>query len=325
MSAAATPCLYYKVELNNHQNNKWSDQPKEQRCDHVLRPRIQSLLKKPENLQFVRVLDTGWFGWESTKLMDRLLPLFREDHLIRFSYLTRSCCASTCVFPTPLQMQYLWGSQTKLQKLELCSHMVPALEESLKKQDKPRRSVFLNSFTKLDIGNSCEDTAVNASRIMHWPLMNLDTRLLRSFSLNGKPFPTQRATQRVTKLVTKLTDLFAAGSFVNLTKLSFEHFEPAETLTVTNVPLLEFLTIAHCEGTSQTLAFPEKFRLRSLTYMVEGAPEKVTSLLGQIRGLESLVIKPSMPINPPATAFTVAITLHKETLLILKLRATLPY
>lgn len=87
---------------------------------------IHSLLFQPENLCFTRVFKTGRISPKSTILVDQLLPLLRKNSLIKFSYSPES---EDC-FPTPLQMQFLWGSQKLLQNLKLYSDMFPGWKNS---------------------------------------------------------------------------------------------------------------------------------------------------------------------------------------------------
>lgn len=105
----ATPRIYHKVDLKIESIRNQSQFPDEEE-DRCMLSRIRSLLLQPENLAFVRVLKTGWFGQESTTLMDELLPLLPESSLLKFSYSTNS----ESRFPTPLQIKFFWGRQKRL-------------------------------------------------------------------------------------------------------------------------------------------------------------------------------------------------------------------
>lgn len=316
ISEIATPCLYYSIDLLNDDDYRVHPRINQGEKDTHTLQRIQSLLMNPANLRFVRVLNAGQFGMRSTDLMDQVLPLLRKDYLARFNYSTRS----TISFPTPLQMKLLWCRQKELRNLELCSHMVPALKEFLKEY-KSGQSILLNSFTELDISDDREGSSTNTPSKMYWPLKYLDMRHLRSLSLNGRKF--------CSIIVSKLNDLFAGGSFVNLTDLSFERLNFAETLTLANVPSLDSLFIDHCgpfRGVTLPMAVADNFGLKSLTYLDYGKVEKLTPLLAQIKGLESLVVKPLTPIYTPDQVikdFTRALIVHKKTLRVFKLKVNL--
>lgn len=97
VSSIATPRLYYKVDLKR---NRIDDGAKASRKKKLL-SRIDSLLRGPANLSFIRIFQTDeTFRPKSTALMDRLMPLLREYFLIEFSYSTTSIFC----FPTPSQM-----------------------------------------------------------------------------------------------------------------------------------------------------------------------------------------------------------------------------
>ena len=124
----ATPRIYYKVDLRSKDDCGTSNKYINPYVKHVqLKPKIHSLLSQQEKLRLVRVFKTGKFGRESTLLINRLLPLFRRDFLIKFSFSTKS---SDC-FPTPQQLRFLWNHQKHLQNLKFHSHMVPWLEKFL--------------------------------------------------------------------------------------------------------------------------------------------------------------------------------------------------
>ena len=271
----ATPRIYHKVDLKTKSTRSQSGFPEEGQDRHML-PRIRSLLLRPANLCFVKVFKTGWFGRESTILMDELLTLLPKDSLIKFSYSTDS---ESC-FPTPLQMEFLWGRQKRLQNLKLYSHMVSRLEEFLQTR-KPSEKALLKSFTKLSIGNFMDDLSTTPDELC-WPLKNLDLCLLQSLSLSGidcrDDFPA-------------VMDLFAGQCFVNLAKLIFEEISFEKTVTFTNVPKLKSLVIIDCGndlqdangdyGLALPFEFPDNFQLQSLTYWGYGEAEPLTHLLAE--------------------------------------------
>lgn len=143
-----------------------------------LRARIYSLLREPANLRFIRVFKTdGWFDSESTVVMNRLMPLLREDFLTEFSYTV----VDVSCFPTPLQLQLLLGRQKNLRNLKLYSHMVRWMEKFLNKLEPSQRVRLFKSFTELDIGSSWHCRVMTLTTAC-WPLKNLDSCLLQSLS-----------------------------------------------------------------------------------------------------------------------------------------------
>ncbi|MCJ1342162.1 hypothetical protein MMC31_000342 [Peltigera leucophlebia] len=306
----ATPRIYYKVDLrmkddygsmNKHINpyNK----------DNQLKPKIQSLLSKPANLRLVRVLKTGRFGPESTFLMDRLLPLFQKDSMIKFSFSTKS---SDC-FPTPRQVRFLWNHQNHLQDLKFHSHMIPWLGSFLKER-KQSQSVFFKSFTKLDISDSKTNWSTSPTK-KNWPLKDFDLCYLQSLSLSGN---------------NGAIGLFAGQSFANLVKLSLIRISFDRTVKLTNVPSLKLLVIDHCTAPNNRLSlplvFPENFQLQSLRYWSKGRVQLLTHLLAQIKGLKSLII--GIPFHIPnkdlvMTDFINAVKEHIDTLRLFKIEVPL--
>lgn len=305
-----TPLIYYKVELVI-ENTSGEEFPSEEQNGKML-SRIRSLLLQPTNLGFVRVFKTGSFGLGPTILMDELLPLLRKDSLLEFSYSTNS---KYC-FPTPLQLEFLWGRQKRLQNLKLYSHMVYWLKGFLQEQ-KSSHKVILKSFTELSIGNGYE-FYFDTPNLLTWPFRNLDMCLLNSLSLSGSLFCEEYRA---------VMDLFVGQSFANLTHLSLKDITFEKTVTFANVPKLKSLVIDHCDDAIDYVndvyterlpfEFPDNFQLQSLTYWGYGKAEPVTHLLAQVKGLKKLVIGVSYTasINDQAiTDFTGAVMLHKDTL-----------
>lgn len=306
LQSIATPRIYYKIDLrmkDDYGNFGYIDQ---KRKDLQMLPRIQSLLSQPANLRFVRVLKTGRFGVESTILMDRLLSLLRKDSLVKFKYSAQS---RDC-FPTPLQVEFLWGYQKHIQTLKLYSHMAPWLREFRNKR-KPGHNTLFKSFTELCIGGSVECWKMTPAKLC-WPLNNLDLCLLRSLSLNGSI---------IRHIFPAVVDLFASKSFVNLAKLSFIQIVFERTLTLTNVPSLKLLVIDYCGDLNNSpnlpLIFPDNFQLQSLTYWSSGRVQLLTHLVAQVRDLENLIIGIPFDLDPldqAMTDFTRTVMLHKNTL-----------
>lgn len=321
LSDLATPCLYSRVDLStsddfkaNRRLQRMGPRAKASRLPR----RIRALLLNLANLQFVKVLKIGQCGTRSTSLMDQLLPLLRKDSLTKFSYSTQSVHH----FPTPLQMQLLWGSQKHLKNLKLYSHMVPALEAFLK-EHQSSQSLFLKSFTKVDLSDDWGGCNTNTPTSISWPLKNLDSSHLKSLSINGNGQSSDTGST--------LNSAFTDGTFVNLTNLSFKRIRFARTLTLTNVPLLKSLLIEQCEPSQVStppLALADNLRLKSLTYRDNGRLDELAPLLAQIQGLECLFIKPLVPgyrVNLRILGLVRAVLVHGETLRVFKLKVDLRY
>lgn len=302
----STPRIYYKVDLKIG-DIRWKDISSGVKFLDLgqnlqMLSRIRSLLLQPANLCFVKVLKTGWIGEMPTILMDDLLPLLRKNSLIEFSYSTNSKYR----FPTPRQLEFLWGRQKRLQNLRFYPHMVSCLEESLQIR-KSSQDALLQSFTKLYIGDSMEFN----SNILCWPLKNLNLHLLQTLSLNG-----------MYSTIPGVMDLFAGQSFVNLAKLSLKYMTLEKKLTFTNVPKLTSLVLKNCyahhpNDTRLPLEFPDNFQLQSLAFWSDGGPEPLTKLLTQVGGLKKLVIGISTSVHfydRAVTEFIDAVMLHKDSL-----------
>lgn len=296
----ATPSLYKCVDLRSTGYDRFDSG---QDADEQLSRRIRSLLIKSANLRFIRVLKTSNFGLGSTQLMDGLLPLLRDDFLTEFNYSTKSVKQ----FPTPSQLQLLWGRQKNLQNLKIYSHIVPSLEEFFNKTERNR-----TAFAKLTISDNSELQSYYEFNMISWPLKHLDLCLLQYLTFNG------RDNTKASNILSSLNPLFAAGSFASLVKLSFKRICFDETLDLTNMPSLDHLSVANCRAPlGQPLVNAHNIRLRSLMHMVSGPLEEICPLLTQINGVEDLVIVCPIRMN---IAFHVqmdlicAITKHKETL-----------
>lgn len=308
----ATPCLYKSVDLRSNGYDGLDERMSEKDEDEKLSQRIESLLIKPANLSFIRVLKTNHFGLVSTQLMDRVLPLLREDFLTEFSYSTKSAQ----YFPTPSQLQLLWGRQKNLQNLKIYSHIVPSLEEFFNKSERNQKAL-LKSFAKLTISENSETRSHNEFNMISWPLKNLDLYLIQHLSFHG------RNNTRASNILSSLNSLFVAGSFVNLMKLAFKRVFFDETLNLTNMPSLKELSVIHCRAPpGRTLVQAHNFPLRYLMYMASGPLEEIYPFLNQIKGLEDLFIVCLMTMKIATrvqSALISAILSHKETLRILDL------
>lgn len=295
LSDLATPCLYKIVDLRSHS------------YDEKISQKIESLLAEPANLRFVRVLKTRRLGLEATKLMDRLLPLLREDFLTGFVYATKSVKR----FPTPAQLQLLWGRQKNLRNLKLYSHIVPSLEEFFNKSELNQRAL-LKSFAKLTISDNSETRSDHEFKMISWPLKNLDLYLLQDISFHGQN------NTKASNILSSLNPLFVARSFVSLMKLSFKRICFDETLMLTNMPLLERLIVDCCRAPpGQPLVHASNFQLQCLVHRDSEPLEEISRILTHITGLENLVI--SCPIIMNITTrvqigLIHAISMHKETL-----------
>lgn len=310
VSDIATPRLFYKVDLRQ---KDWSEEhPIRQRIRYLRTlTQIASLLTKPANLLFVRVLNTSYLTPELTELVGRLLPLFRTDFLTRVSFAPKS----TLCFPTPQQTHFLLSRQRKIQNLTLCSHMAPSVDEFVR-QNKSSQKAVLASFTRLNISDEHDGCATNTPATMYWPLVNLDLSVLRDLHVTGLSVPPH--------ILSRLNALFARGIFVNLSRLRFEWVVFDDTLTLTNMPSLKQLILSYCkyDETDRPLVFSDGFKLRYFWYATCGNIKELVPLLAQIKGLEYLSISGFEPVREVDKAqrdVGRAIGLYKETLVTLNL------
>lgn len=289
VSDIATPRLYYEVEISNN-----------------IEKIINTLLIKPANLRFVRVLTTPYMLPEDSLLMDRLLPQFRKDFLTEINFY------SACVqqFPTPQQMEFLWCHQKNLRNLQLGTHLFPWLDEFSKEQ-KPGRSTIFKFFTNVQINGNFGDENF---QYIDWPLRNLDLSVLQKLTFTGG-FDDN-------SIFTILNASFACGCFVNLTKLTFRHLRNFDqTLTLTNMPSLKLLVV-DCyifQGPTVPLVLADDIRLSTLTYnhILVSDIEKFIPLLAQAIGIEYLSITCENKVtatNKTQRDLVRAIIMHKDTL-----------
>lgn len=301
----ATPCLYKCVDLRSTGCDRFDKRLSEKDADKQLSQKIKSLLIQPANLRFVRILKANHVGLVSTQLMDRLLPLLRDDYLTEFNY----CTQSVKQFPTPSQLQFLWGRQKNLRNLKIYAHIVPSLEDFFNKTEL-NRTALLKSFAKLIISDNSKLQS-HEFNMISWPLKHLDLYLIQLLKFNG------RDNTKASNILSSLNPLFVAGSFVSLVKLSFKRICFDKTLELTNMPSLERLSIVDCRAPpGQPLVHAHNVQLRSLLHMASGSLEEICPLLTQINGLEDLVIVCPMRMNIAfqlQSALIGAILTHKET------------
>ncbi|MCJ1346565.1 hypothetical protein MMC31_004783 [Peltigera leucophlebia] len=298
VSDIVTPRLYHKVDLRN-----------EMFCNRPLVQRIKSLLIRPVNLRFVRILKTPMLGSEETQLMDRLLPLLRQDSLTEFRFWT----VSADHFPTALQMRFMLTNQKNIQYAKIYSHMVPVLDEVLREHESSQVAM-LKSVTELDITDSAYQWVENIQSMICWPLKNLDLRILRRMRIDGLFVDDH--------FLSTLNTLFARGSFVNLSILFFEYINLKEKLTLTNLPSLKTLVlhVGGPHGTSLPLILADDIRLSSFEGWTYKEIEKLTVFLTQTRDLEYLSIENCKTITATGRTqkdLASAIMRHQETLRLL--------
>lgn len=312
LSDLATPSLYKTVNLRSSMYDSVGEILTEWEEDELLSRKIESLLIKPENLRQIRVLKTNRLGWVSTELMDRILPLLREDFLTEFRYSTESVEH----FPTPSQLQFLWGHQKNIRNLKIYSHIVPSLEGFFNKCEL-NQTALLKSFTKLAISYKSEMQSQHEFNMISWPLKNLDLTLIQHLSFNGQ------SNTKATNILSSIDPLFAAGFFRSLKKLTFKRICFDKTLKLTNMPSLKHLSIVFCRAPlGQPLIHACNIKLRYLMHMASSPLEEIYPFLTQIQGLEDLVIVCPMRMNITTrvqTALMSAISTHKETLRVLDL------
>ena len=161
--------------------------------------------------------------------------------------------------------------------------MVPALEAFLKKHQSSQ-SLFLKSFTKVDLSDDWEGCHTNTETTMSWPLRNVDLSNLKSLSVNEN--------QHSSDIVSTLNSAFTDGSFVNLTNLSFKRIRNSDIEQRAISKFLTHRTVRTFQGSSLPLALADNLRLKTLTYRDNGRLDELAPLLASIQGLECLLIKP---------------------------------
>lgn len=314
----AKPFLYHSVELKP--NATIGSDEKEDEAEGMILRKIKSLLLGPANLLFVRVLATGRFGLESTQLMDKLLPLLREDFLTEFSYATKS----TEHFPTPLQLQFLWGRQKNLENLKVYNHLVPSLEEFFRERREAKQGALLKSFARLTVSDFSATNSDEIFDMISWPMRNLDLSHLRELSFHGLN------NAKASNIMSSLNTLLAARCFVNLTNLRFKRISFDDTLILTNMPLLERLIIDSCRTHRPSQPLVRACNSPRLLYLVfwgSGSIEEIAPLVTQIKDLESLVmfcderVQLKMQVQRDLVH---AILMHKKTLRVLDLGIIAP-
>lgn len=300
VSDIATPRLYNRVDLTwmgGGRNNS-----KEQ--EDTLLARISSLLSAPSNLQFIRILNIGCFGPQTTKAIDALLPQLKENGLIEFNFWDNP----DNFFPTPEQICLLWSRQKNLQNIQLCTHHIQSLVDFFGQTQELRKSLP-KSFTRLGLANFHE----LASDVLLLPLKIVDVSCLRSLTLSGA-IPS--------KVVYQLNHLFASRSFFRLTVLHVEAAVFQETLELSNLPSLIHLSFGLRRGSypyifeNKGLVVPPNFPLRLLVWAGLDPLHHPTleRVLTQVKGLEHLEIESVYRITIARNALAEAIEMHKSTL-----------
>lgn len=275
-----TPHFYYKVYLYTR-DMCGRYRISIERQDQQMLSKIHSLLIKPSNLCFFKVLKTGWQGYKSTILMNEVLPLLRRDSLIKFEYFT----GSKFCFPTPRQLDSVYSCQKRLQGLQLHSHMVPWFAELEREHS---QNVFLKSLTEGDIGDRVNSSAITPDQL-YWLFRNVNLYLLKRLSLNGQD-------SRFRREFLVIIDLFSGQSFVNLTRLALRNITFGKTVRFTNMPSLRSLVVEYCKTIMRNrlrlpLEFPEDCHLESLEFWTMERAEPLSHLLTQFRKLKKLVIR----------------------------------
>lgn len=269
LSCIVIPRLYYEVDLRSTTI-----------YNRPLKQRIKSLLIQPTYLRFVRILSTPELGSQETRLMDRLLPLLRQDSLTEFNFWT----ISAKKFPTALQMQFMWANQKYIQYVKLYAHMVPVFDQLLKVHGSSR-DALLNSITELHMTDLAGDWVVKVPSMICWPLRNLDLSILWKMRIDGLVADDY--------FLSTLNTLFARGSFVNLSILSFAYIFFRKELTLTNLPSLKTLAldVVRMNESSHPLILADDIKLSSFHGWTWSEIEKFSVLLAQTSGLEFLSIE----------------------------------
>ena len=120
---------------------------------------------------------------------------------------------------------------------------------------------------------------------MCWPLRSLDLSILQKLRIGGI---------YTDEIVLSLLDtLFARGSFVNLTALTFPWIIFKKKMTLTNMPSLKFLALEECSARFPNLPLvsADDIKLTNFFGWIFGETEDMVPILAQIKGLELLHIK----------------------------------
>lgn len=249
--------------------------------------------------------------------MGRLLPLLMQDSLTGFKFST----LSIKLFPTPLQMKFIWNHQKNLQSQKLFSHMIPELDAILEERG-PSEVALLKSFTALDIKYRSQDSLINIRNNMSRPLKILDLSILQELRIGGIFIGII--------VLPLLSTLVAHGSFVNLKKLTIYNVMFGRKLTLTNMPSLRSLALQECRDSLLTLplVLADDIRLSTFSGWIFSNVEEMTPLLAQTKGLKSLHIKHRgliMAINRTQQELVHAMISHKDTLRVLNLELSLAF
>ncbi|MCJ1343964.1 hypothetical protein MMC31_002163 [Peltigera leucophlebia] len=297
VSDIATRYLYYEVTITRRHISAEGN--------------IKSLLIKPENLQFVRVLKAYGMGPGVSMLMDRLLPHLQKNSLkeIHFSKLGLE------EFPMLHQIEFLWHNQKNLRNLIFSTYMVPWLDKFSKEELQPgggRRSAILKFFTDLRLEGDFEKVHQCTQNNMLWPLQNLDLTVLLKLTFSPKFVDYS--------IFSTLNTLFADGCFVNLAELRFRFIcNQSQTLTLTRMPSLKLLDVKQCnfQGPNLPLVLANDISLSSLYCEESYEMEKLIPLLAQAKGLEYLCWSEPNTVGLPREIdgdLVRAIMSHKDTL-----------
>lgn len=300
ISDIATPRLYNRVDLTWRGSGR--NNSKEQ--EDTLLTKISSLLSAPSNLQFIRILNIGCFGPQTTKAIDALLPQLKENGLIKFSFWDNP----DNFFPTPEQICLLQSRQKNLQNIQLCTHHIQSLVDFFG-QTQEHRNRLPKSFTGLGLANFHELT----SDVLLLPLNIVDVSCLHTLTLSGA-IPSN--------VVNQLNRLFASGSFFRLKILHVEAAIFQETLELSNLPSLNHLSFGLRRGSypymfeNKGLVVPPDFPLRILVWAGLNPLHHPTleSVLTQVKGLEHLEIESVHQITSARNEIAEAIEMHRATL-----------
>ncbi|MCJ1344936.1 hypothetical protein MMC31_003141 [Peltigera leucophlebia] len=185
--------------------------------------------------------------------------------------------------------------------------MVPWLDQFSKEAG---QSAILKFFTEVEIGDYQKFHQCTQDNML-WPLQNLDLTVLKKLTFSSKTVDSS--------IFFTLNDLFAAGSFVNLTDLHFRFCNLSQTLILTRMPSLQVLEVTVCDfqGPNLPLVLAKDIRLEQLWCTTCSKVDTYISLLTQAKGLKFLFWR----CGPDSLAPDVidedlirAVMVHKDTL-----------
>ncbi|MCJ1427684.1 hypothetical protein MMC29_005589, partial [Sticta canariensis] len=294
ISAISTPRLYRDINLRY--GTEYPD-----RLSLCL-----TRLSHSRSLGHVQTIKIGYLGEPNQgnqgycSALSHLLPKLRDNSLIRFEFdeLTR---------PTHKQLRFLWQHQKRLHNLQLDFKTYPPTVSDHEHPTHLLRSLRLISELDLDFESATVDSEV-------LPLLKtLDLSHLQKLRLASLPKTSSGPSEPLKLRKILFSDYFPA-TLTHLT-LCFVSFID-NNLQLNDYPSLTHLALRWCNRSLDLFAGYSRPTLMSLSLVEHSHLAGLSDMLHRFRGLESLAICISRPIEDSKTVdFLVdAIDRHKDTL-----------